>query len=481
MRELINLITETPDEVRAEIEQKIKKIPDEPDLIDVLKFTNQFALKKDVQSFTTLRNYKGLVSSVFLQALASANLDQQTVQKFLNKLSKDGILNEKMLMTTRQVHNYVSLIDPEWHTVFNLIKGDLFEKISGKIGEMGDVGKGEYLLDIISPHVNRRGAPGDLDIGGTKVELKAGKSGRLGPAGSQSLVGRFREFQTATKNLVPPEKWKTIPTDKTELGEMFNPKIKMGTFSAFFEKNTNKALEVMLKMHYPEYNVKPIVAACVDINGNIDGGELKKQMLKAAFSVYKAAKSFDGIIIMDAEVTKFLYVNSPDDIAEVASSLTVKFPSWTEQQSNCMKVTLRSSVGNVVDPSSPDALTKIAKANPVDVPQVNKAETKKAMQAKVLEFAKNYAYQKKIYDQALIDDIAQVTLTYLSQGYTGKEIVSLLNATLKQFIAQPNAETLPPTQTPPPNSLNQPTAEPIAQPHPEPMSESARLGRERRK
>jgi hypothetical protein len=38
----ITQIDETPEAVRAEIEKKIEKIPDEPDLVDVLKFTNKF-------------------------------------------------------------------------------------------------------------------------------------------------------------------------------------------------------------------------------------------------------------------------------------------------------------------------------------------------------------------------------------------------------------------------------------------------------
>ena len=53
----IKQIDETPEQVRAEIEKKINKIPDEPDLVDVLKFTNKFALKKDVTAFTTCLLY----------------------------------------------------------------------------------------------------------------------------------------------------------------------------------------------------------------------------------------------------------------------------------------------------------------------------------------------------------------------------------------------------------------------------------------
>ena len=98
MRNLINIVSETPEQVRSEIDKKIQNIPDESDLTDILKFTNRYSIKKDVDAFTTLRNYKGLVSGVFLQALADAGIGETEVKKFLAKLSTDGILNEKKLI-----------------------------------------------------------------------------------------------------------------------------------------------------------------------------------------------------------------------------------------------------------------------------------------------------------------------------------------------------------------------------------------------
>lgn len=364
IRKLINIIEniehlgETPEQVRSEIETKIEKIPDEGDLRDVLKFTNRYTIKGDVTKFATLRNYKDMVSGVILQALADADINESDVKKFLKKLSKDGILNSGLLLTPRKVHSYEDLIDPAYKNIFNSIKVDLFQKIYGKMGEMGDVGKGEYMLDIISPTVNRRGAPGDLDINGTKVELKAGENGRLGPAGSMSLAGRFqREFLPVVKKLMPNKvRLITSPTE-------FNLKQNMSYFSEFFEtaKNVKAALTVMLQMHYPDYNVKQIVDAVVDGSGNINGQKLKEQMLKASYSSYKDAKDFDGVIIMDSAITKFLYIESPDDIVAVAGSVNVAFPSWTDQQSNCMKITLSKggrSIGTGDKTTGPDAEPK---------------------------------------------------------------------------------------------------------------------------
>lgn len=368
MRKLIDIVKEmqeldeTPEEVRSEIEQRINKIPDEQDLVDVLKFTKKYSIKKDVQSFVSLRNYKGLVANVFLQALADADLPDKQVQAFLKKLSKEGILNVQILLTPGVIHSYTNLIDQNYREVFDRIKGDLFQKISGKIGEMGDVGKGEYMLDIISPDVNRRGAPGDLDIKGTKVELKAGENGRIGPAGSLSLAGRFqREFVPVIKKLVPERANETLnPTD-------FNFKLNMTYFSDFFgtPKKVRAALEHMLKMHYPDYDCKSIVDAVVS-GSAIDGQALKKEMLAASYSVYQAAKEFDGIIIMDANITKFLYVNTPENMAQSSGFLTVSFPSWTDQQSNCMKVTLAKG-GRSAGAGAGGATVAAAKTSPEEL------------------------------------------------------------------------------------------------------------------
>ena len=127
-----------------------------------------------------------------------------------------------------------------------------------------------------------------------RSELKAGKNGRLGPAGSQSLMGRFKEFWKEVKHLVSPGQAGLIPEDATELGEMFNLKIHMEAFSQFFgdAKNVKFALSKALSMHFPEYNTKAIANSVVDGSGNIDGYKLKEEMLKAAFVSYKNVKGF---------------------------------------------------------------------------------------------------------------------------------------------------------------------------------------------
>jgi hypothetical protein len=350
MRDLLNIISplfEAPEEVRAQIDDKLEKIPDEADLKDILKFTNRYTIKKDVVSFTTLRQYKDIVSNVLLRALADAEIPEDDVRKFLDKLSNDGILDEKLLLTPGQIHTFEQIVDPEYRTIFDAIKVDVFRDIAGKIGELGDVGKGEYLLDIMSANINRRGAPGDLDISGTKIELKAGENGRLGPAGSMSIAGRFqREFLPVLTKLMPE-------ADTSQLDPItFNPKQDMKTFTAFFDspEKVKTALTAMLKMHYPSYDVESITNAVVDGSGNINGLNLKEEMLKASFTVYKQEKEFDGIIIMDSAVTKFLYIGSPEDMVSSASLVTVSFPSWNDTQSNAMKLTLakgRSTSGRI--------------------------------------------------------------------------------------------------------------------------------------
>ncbi len=428
-----DVIVEDAEAIRAEIINKVEKIPDEPDLKDVLRFTNRYSLRGDVRRFSKARNYKDLVSDVFLQALANADVDADTVNKFLNKLTTDGILNEKLLLTPGRVHSYSQLIDNEWQGVFNKIKGELFEKLSGKIGEKGDVGKGEYMLDIISQHVKRRGAPGDLDVEGTKVELKAGKNGRIGPAGSQALVGRFGEFWEEVKHLVPPTHAKLIPEDSTALGEMFNLKVKMAPFSQFFgdAKNVKFALNKALSMHFPGYNTKAIANSVVDGSGNIDGYKLKEEMLKAAFISYKSAKGFDGIIVMDEDVTKFLYIGNEDQMVESAKFMSAKFPTWTDQQSDCMKVTLNTGREKV---DAPD----------VQVPQSvlgQSDQASKAFEDSIEKFALDLANSYHISDPAVIGQITTITMDAYMQGIEPKKIIGILKKSIPELAAPKKEKT----------------------------------------
>jgi hypothetical protein len=144
----------------------------------------------------------------------------------------------------------------------------------------------------------------------------------------------------------------------------------MSYFTNFFETehNVKLALEHMLKMHYPSYDVRTIVQRVVSSGGAISGTALKQEMLKASYSVYQEAKGFEGIIIMDDTITKFLYINTADNMAQSASSLIAKFPSWTDVQSNCMKVTLaKRTASPAVRAASTATAATAAPATPVPV------------------------------------------------------------------------------------------------------------------
>jgi len=331
-------VLETPEQVRADIVQKVNRIADEPDLINVLQYANQYAFKKEVGKLSTVKGYKENVSNIILQAVGRVQAPEAQVRAFLKRLSTDGIIKENLLLTPGAVHSMDQIVDTKFLPMFKAIQLDLFEKISGKMGEKGDVGKGEYLLSILSPRIIRRGAPGDIAIADVKVELKAGQSGRLGPAGSQALAGRFDEFLAAcTKaKLISPEAAQQAQANPVA----FNPSLNMSAFSQFFGAHTKKALAHMLKMHYPSVNTTAIANACV--NGTaIDGSALKAEMLKASYHVYQTAKEFEGILLTDYGINKYLYMNTPDSAAQAAPFLTVKFPSWTDTQSNTIKITLK--------------------------------------------------------------------------------------------------------------------------------------------
>jgi hypothetical protein len=348
MRNLIDIIkemeqvNESPEEVRSEIVTRVTDMADEKDLKDVLKYTNRFAIRNDVTDFAIIRKYSDVVAKVILQSLADADLPPKEVQDFLTQLSVDGILKVDTLLEPGAIHSLDKLIDTGYRSIFDKIKNDLFSNLSGSIGEKGAVGKGEYLLSIMSPKINRTGGAGDLDVDGKSVEVKSGTNGRIGPDGSFSLVGRFKDFVSFIQQLVRAGK---LPSSKLQLTNdpiKFNPTLNMSFFSDFFEteENVKAALGMMLDMHYGnDYDTESIVNKVVGSGGAINGATLAKEMMKASFTVYKDVKGFDGILVMDSSITQFLYIDSPESMAgSTGKYFGVSWPSWTDAQSNCMKI-----------------------------------------------------------------------------------------------------------------------------------------------
>lgn len=179
-----------------------------------------------------------------------------------------------------------------------------------------------------------------MDILGKKVELKAGKNGRLGPAGSISLTGRFGEFieKCLKAKLINP-KINYNKLDETN----YNLNIKLQGFASLFGGDTAKlkaGLEIALKMHYPSINVKQAVNRVV-VGNTINGYALRAEMVSMAYSTYQAAKGFDGVLVLDETVSRYLYLNTPENAKASDPLLKIAWPGW-KGQSDCIKVTLIS-------------------------------------------------------------------------------------------------------------------------------------------
>jgi hypothetical protein len=340
-------LLETPDQIRDQIIKKVSRIKDEDDLTNINKYANQYFFKKDVANLSKAKNYQDSVSDIILQAVGRVQGSTREIKAFLNAVATTGIIVENKLLSPGSIHSLESMIDPLYTKIFSQIKGDLYRKLSGvDLGDKGAVGKGEYLLSILSPNIVRRGAPGDIAIDNTKVEIKAGKNGRLGPAGSVSLIGRLPKFITKCirAGLLTQEYVDQNPPDPIALN--FKTKDNMIGFTSYFENDPKRilgALSIMIKMHYPSLDADAIAGACVT-GASINGAALKKELLRAAYTVYQTAKGFDGILIADEEINNYLYINSSEGAAAAASLVTAGYPAWSGGQTDCVKVTLAKRI-----------------------------------------------------------------------------------------------------------------------------------------
>ena len=339
------VLLEDPNQVKAMIMSRLKEIQDEKDLMQILQFANKYSFKGDVGQLADIKGYSSQVSDIIMASLGKATAEPEHIRAFIKKLTSTGIIKAKTLLEPGQVHNLEQLIDSNFLDIFNQIKVDLFEKISGKIGEIGDVGKGEYLFSILSPQIYRRGAPGDLSIAKTRVELKAGESGRLGPAkGQMSLAGRFEEFIARCEKAKLLPKGSTVNVQEFGPASNYNFTLNMSKFCTLFDnkpKDIQAALAIMLDMHFPGYPGNSAIAAECVKGGSIDGYALKRELLGAAYSTYQKAKDFHGVLLIDYGVNRFIYLNTPENAKAIGDFVTVKFPSWTDQQSNTIKIQLK--------------------------------------------------------------------------------------------------------------------------------------------
>jgi len=429
MRKLINLI-ETPDEVRATIINKVEKIPDEGDLRDVLKYTNRFALKPTVSSFT--QRYKtSAVQDVILQSLTDADIDLDTVENFLKVLDTTGVIKVDKLLAPAKIAHWSQIIDPRWASVVNAIKSDLYNKLSGKIGEKGDVGKGEFLLDILSPEIERRGAPGDIRASGKNIEVKAGKNGRLGPSGTSQLLGRFDEFAKAVFT-TPQLKQKWAASGEDML--IFNPLANMNRFSAFFDNDTKQvkaALTKMLTMHFPGGGAKDIPNQVVGGNGAIDGRKLLELMLGVTLEAYKKAKDFDAIILIDEDAARFLYLETADQVKSAYNTgiISVSPPRWEDAQSNCFKITMGASAGR-------------AQAPAIDVGSIKPTSLEADRATVQIEnFIDDLAAKYNIMDEDLKDRMVLSALTMYHDNVPAKKLVAELQKQFPELANKPVAQT----------------------------------------
>lgn len=426
--EIVKLL-ETPDEVRANIINKVEKIPDESDLRDVLKFTNRFALKPSVSSFA--QRYKtSAVQDVILQSLTDADIDLETVEKFLKVLGNKGIIKVDKLLAPARITHWSQLIDPTWSSVVNAIKGDLYNKLSGKIGEKGDVGKGEFLLDILSPEIERRGAPGDIRAAGKNIEVKAGTNGRLGPSGTSQLLGRFDEFAKAvftTPQL--KQKWATSGEDML----IFNPLANMNRFSAFFNNDTKQvkaALTKMLTMHFPDGGGKDIPSQVVGGDGAINGRKLLELMLGITLEAYKKAKDFDAILLIDEDASRFLYLETAEQVKSAynAGTISASPPRWEDAQSNCFKITMGARAGT-------------AKAPSIDIDAVTpKSPEADQVTSQVENFIDDLAAKYNIMDEGLKEQMVLTTFELLRAKVPTNKIIAQLQAQYPELNNKPTTK-----------------------------------------
>jgi len=260
----------------------------------------------------------------------------------------------------------------------------------------------------------------------------------------------------------------------------FNPLSNMSRFSAFFDNDSKlvkKALTKMLSMHFPNGGVSDIPNQVVDKSGAIDGPKLLEMMLGATLEAYKKAKDFDAIILIDEDATRFLYLETADQVmtAYNAGIISVSPPRWEDAQSNCFKITMGAAAGK---PQAPSANVDTMK---MKSPEADQTTTQ------VETFIDDLAAKYNIMDEDLKDRMVVSTLALLHDKVPPNKIIAALQAEFPELADAPKpAKTAPvapvaptPAGDPQQPEIVEPTVKPATRDK-RPMPVAEGLGRARR-
>jgi len=316
-------------QLKHDIAAKINAISDIDELNKIYSFIRKIDLGTGFDAIFAKDEDLKQVQNILSQAIVEANAPFEEKMSFAREMATKGIIDLKKLLNPGVVQNISDVISTKHPELFQQVAPTLLN-IAGSYqsGEKKtNKGKGEFFLALGSPKIQLSKTSGDLNIGGLDVEVKAELSRIKGRKGYGSLDAVYSqaqkdvaEFLTKNiKNMKTPVNYSVYIGAKSPLWVEFGPFcIEQGVKPALvvtFLKNQLKAMIKALYLNVDNVTVNALIN-CVSETGTLDFKEFNPLIKKLAFNYYKNAEGFDGMLIINSNNFKCIYVNNAEQFQE---------------------------------------------------------------------------------------------------------------------------------------------------------------------
>lgn len=497
MRDILNILSvfedfgpnaQELDAFKSVIASKIKKLPDDDATAKTLKEIEE--LLQHVSAGGRMGMIHNQLTSIndpavtayqkrLAQYIASMEVDPKDRAELFSMWKADKIVNIDKLLSKKS-HSFDEIFNGySKNPAIKELVDDVMEEAA--LGQ----GKGEFGLNVLSKSVSKPGKHYDPDAEGSdeaKGDLLMKSGGKWRKIEVKTTAGGAARF--SDQEVRPAEGYEQA---KSALNAYVSTLIKTNEVAnriygkkgiPAYGVNMTNAIEILQSLKPAEQKkflglIETIVTTIFggkkanhkDISKimgavkSYDQNNAKQFYSQASFNYYMGKKDDEGVLAINLNSKSFMFYTTAADLEKESLRLhadTIYLSAndvarGAYPQLAVIPTTFGANAKAAAEKAARDQEYKTARDNPVELQAT--ATTKKQLEKHVQQFAQNLAARKRIYDPAIINQLALTTVQELQNGTPVKKINTLLNVLIKQLTtpvqtAQPT-QPIPP-QTPPP-------------------------------
>lgn len=403
MRDILNKLTQLHEAdvqtLRKEIIDQVKRTQDEELLDKIFTVLNKSGLVDRITG--TLK--RDTDTQGYIQEITQIIIDTpgtyQEKYDFINGFP-NGYVNVDLMLSGNRV-KFEDLLDKNdfVRKVFDRLKRETFGTAKGP---------GEFALAVMSPHIKITGK-GDLNIGDRIIEVKAsaGKDvssggGRLGTPGSlhSDDVQKIIEKHLKVKFI------DVVPGGNLGLGGLTKlaSTLKPAQRTAFGK-------ELFGYIFHGSANIGELVSTFTN------GGDLRDAFITANYQSYKEETDFEGIMIMNFALGELHYFKDVTDLVRHVYNAIGVYLVSKDKAAQARQILTQVTLAPFKEPT----VEMPSKPNE-QAPKKVKSE----FEAKLHEFAVDFAQKRSITDTAVMAQIFQTAMDLLLKDKSEKQVMDKL-------------------------------------------------------